>query len=137
MPSGRDSRPVCIEPIRMRFGSTAKPRSSGWKRRGYINQGRTTTYTRIVDDIGLEDEDRSDQNKRGAGEHGQRDRFAKKKSAPQHAEDRNEISDGERAGRTNVGDEPKVQKVGDRAADEAEGQHAAGDERRGHLSRRP
>src|SRR5687767_3366075 len=126
MPSGRDSRPVCIEPIRMRFGSTAKPRSSGVKRRGYMVLILSSEY-----------EDGPDENKPGADQHRRRNRFSKKKSAPQHAEDRNEISDGERAGRTNVGDEPKVQKVGDRAADEAEGQHAAGDERRGHLSRRP
>src|SRR5688572_29817841 len=97
MPSGRASRPVCIEPMRMRLRSRTKPRSSGWERWGYAGIEPAI--------LAAGDEYRAREDQRAAGECRGREGLAEKKVSPEHTEEGNEVCDGERACHPDVGDQ--------------------------------
>src|SRR4051812_27538961 len=109
----------------MRLGSTTPPpRSSGRKRCGY-----TALFS--------QNENRADDDERGASQHRQGHLLAEEHGAPEHAEQRNQIRDRERAGGPEIGDEPEVEEVGDGSADEPERENARDDQRRRGGARGP
>src|SRR3954470_23384200 len=97
--------------MRMRFGSRIEPSSSGWKRWLYTARILSAQHQHRSRD----DDERADDHRPAA-------RLAEKEPTPRDAENRNEISHRQRSRGADVCDQPEIQYVRDRAADNAKGQ---------------